>query len=413
VICLLALCLRIGLTAHFVGLSTPPDAAAHPDQVDYERLTERLTAGLGYTREDGTPTAFRAPGTALTLAPAYLVAGPDRAAGRIWFALLSAATCGLSGLLAARAFGPRAGLATATLLALHPGHAYYSLHFLSETPFAFWLTLAALLMDVHLRGTGSRIAATASGLALGLAVLTRPQALLILPLAVPLGLWYRGRLSPPRRTGLALAGLGVLLVVGGWVGRNQVQLGHPVLSTVGGCTFWGAHNERIATEPAHAGSWVEVTALGASPALFEGPEVEVDRRCWEQGREYLSQDPGQLPRLLAWKLVRLVEPFPFSSNPLLDLAVGAAWLVHLPLLLLGLTLLRRRDGLLFWTVVLPLLALLLTTLIFYGSARFRQGHAGLLIVPVGLAATVLVERLRGRRDARPPRLESELQPPAP
>ena len=392
-----AFSLRVALADRFVGLDSPPDAGAHYDQVDYEALADHLAAGRGYIREDGRPTAFRSPGTALTLAPVYVAAGRERWLGRLWFSLLSAATCALAGLLTARALGHWPGVLAATFLALHPGHAYYALHFLSETPFAFWLTLAALLADHGLRGEGSRRAAGLAGLALGLAVLTRPQALLVLPLAgiVPL-------LAPAatrrRRVPLALLVLGTVLPLGLWVARNQVQLGHAVVSTVGGCTFWGAHNEVVVADPGRIGDWIEVTSLPAWEQVRGDDEVEVDRRCWEQGKAFVRDQPGLLPRLVGWKLVRLFDPLPFPTNPLLNAAIGLTWLVQAPLLLIGLVFLRRRDRLLFALVVLPLLSLLATTVLFYGSARFRQGYVGLLVVPAAAGAAALVERIRGRRE---------------
>ena len=62
-IAVLALCVRLWVAAEFQGLSSPPDAGANPDQVDYEALGWRLASGAGFSRADGSPTAFRPPGT--------------------------------------------------------------------------------------------------------------------------------------------------------------------------------------------------------------------------------------------------------------------------------------------------------------------------------------------------------------
>src|SRR5690606_5429465 len=91
--------------------------------------------------------------------------------------------------------------------------------------------------------------AGAAGVALGVAALTRPQALLVLPpawlLAVAAGSAERRR-SVPRLLVLSVA---FALVVGVWVGRNAATMGKSTLSSVGGCTFWGAHNELVLADP--------------------------------------------------------------------------------------------------------------------------------------------------------------------
>ena len=74
-IVLVAFGLRLGVAARFQGLSSPPDFDANPDQVDYENLGWRLCEGRGFSRADGTPTAFRPPGTPFLIAAVYEVCG--------------------------------------------------------------------------------------------------------------------------------------------------------------------------------------------------------------------------------------------------------------------------------------------------------------------------------------------------
>lgn len=396
-ILVLAMAVRVALTARYVGFSAPPDAGAQPDQLDYEHYAASLAAGRGYAGADGRPTAFRPPGTSLTLLPAYWAFGRDWTAGRVWFCLLSAATCVLAGLLAASAFGPRIGSLAGLWLALYPPHAYFAMHFLSEGPFLFWLTLAAFLALAGWRRGLWWPWTLAAGLALGMAALTRPQALLVLPLAA-LAALLAGRGG--RRAALlrvSVLGLAFALVLGAWVGRNALVMGKATLSTVGGCTFWGAHNERVLDDPHRIGSWIEVTRLVSPEQPLRGDEFEQDRLSWEYGLAFVRERRDQLPRLLYWKVRRLLAAFAYPANPLVNWAFALAWLATAPLALAGLVLAWRRDRLAALVLLLPLLATLATSLVFYGNVRFRQSVATMYVVPAALALGALLERRPRRR----------------
>ncbi len=393
----LAFALRVVLTVRFVGLGAPPDAGAQPDQLDYEQYAASLAAGLGYADAQGHPTAFRPPGTSLTLLPAYLAFGRDWRAGRLWFCFLSALTCALAALLAREAFGTRIGLLAGLWMALMPAHAYFGMHFLSEGPFLFWLSLAGLLTYRAWRTETPLALALGAGLALGLAALTRPQALLVLPpawlLLALVGADARRR-ALPRLLALSVA---FALVLGAWVGRNAAVMGKPTLSTVGGCTFWGAHNERILADPHRIGSWIEVTRLVSPEQPLTGDEFEQDRLSWQYGLEFVRAHPEELPRLAYWKLRRLFAAFAYPANPLVDWAFALSWIVTAPFALVGWVLCWRRDRVLAWILVLPLVATVATALVFYGNVRFRQSVATFYVIPAALALGTLLERGRAER----------------
>ncbi len=145
---LIALTARLGLTHRFVGLDAPPDAHANSDQLDYEVLAYHLVTGEGYAIHPGQPTASRTPGTSFTLAPVYAAFGRSFTAGRVWFCVLSALTCVLAVWLGTAGFNRAVGLSAGLGLALYPGHAYNAMHFVSETPFGFWMMLALVATAV-------------------------------------------------------------------------------------------------------------------------------------------------------------------------------------------------------------------------------------------------------------------------
>ncbi|MCB0360600.1 MAG: hypothetical protein KDD44_13225, partial [Bdellovibrionales bacterium] len=86
---LIALILNLALA----GLSSPPpDEGETADATMYVRYAEQLATGEGYHWE-GTPTAFRMPGTSLILAPVFAWFGVgNHVAGRLTFCLFAGAT---------------------------------------------------------------------------------------------------------------------------------------------------------------------------------------------------------------------------------------------------------------------------------------------------------------------------------
>lgn len=402
-IAVVAFALRVAVAAKFQGLSAPPDAESNPDQLDYELFAWRVANGEGYTLPDGTPTARRPPGTSMTLLPVYALFGRDWAAARLWFAALSAASCLLAGLLAGQLFGGAAALLAALAVAFLPGHFYYSMHFLSEVPYGFWIALTCWLGVRLLRrvddGVRWRGAALLTGLCFGAALLTRPQVAFAGVLVAAGAL-----LSPAARRGarlhaVALVGVASALLLVPWVVRNQQALGKATLSTIGGFTFWGANNAVLAADPELIGSWMPIDSLIDADHPLDGNELENDAACWRYGFEFLQSDRADLPRLLAMKVVRHYSAFRTTSNRAVYWSFAASWLVVGPLALLGalLCLVRRRAAT--WIVLAPVLSTLLTALIFYGSIRFRDADAALYVVP---AAALLSGWLPARwRDDHP------------
>jgi hypothetical protein len=136
--------------------------------------------------------------------------------------VLGAATAGLVYGVGRLTFGRGVGVLSGLAAALSGGLLIYEHYILTEGLFTFLLTLGIFLFLVGLRGHGEWY--VAGGLALGLATLTRPHAIVLLllgPLVV--GLCER-RWRPAVRAG-ALAGAAAALVIVPWTVRNGVVHG--------------------------------------------------------------------------------------------------------------------------------------------------------------------------------------------
>ncbi len=405
-----ALLVRVGMAARFVGLDSPPDFDANPDQLDYEWGAYQLVSGNGLVTESGQPTATRTPGTALSLAPAYLVVGRSFTAGRIWFCTLSAATCLVVAWIAWQVAGRGAALLAAVILAVYPGHAYYAMHFVSEVPYGLFLPLAVAL-TIHQYRHGGRWIAILAGACWTMAIYSRPQLLLLVPLsllgillALPVLLRYRAALCQQwlpilRLWAVQVAVVAVLLTP--WFVRNAIVVGKPVMSTIAGQGMWGSHNPLTFADPTYRGDWVRMSDLEAQFGALPEGEVARDAEASRRGRAAALSHWDQMPTLVMYKLGRFLSPFLATTNATVRIAFAAAWLAIAPLVVVGAWQGWRTSRAATIVLLAPMLATLVTVILFYGSIRFRDSIAPLLVTlaAVGLMSLARLAKSRLARSA--------------
>ncbi|MFN3167342.1 MAG: ArnT family glycosyltransferase [Phycisphaeraceae bacterium] len=394
--------LRLGMTCAFVGLSAPPDVGASPDQGEYDAVLQQLIAGNGYAKHDGQPTARRAPGTVFTVLPVYAATGGSYAATRLLIIALSSVTCLLVGLTVARLFNPRAGLIAAGVLAVIPGHTYYAMHLLSEAPFGFWLALAVYLTVLAMqRPKRWTLAYAIAGLCWGMAVLTKPQFVLLAPLVVVASCAYalRQRAWRPALAGAVCVSAAASLVMP-WYARNAIVLDAPGLSTIGGYSLWAGNNELTLSDPDWRGKAIPTSRVEAALGvkLPEG-EAASDAQAKAYATAFMRQHRADMPRLTVWKLYRLVTPFQSTENRAVYWAQALSWIVVAPLLAAGIVIgLRRRPvQSLLW--IGPMLVTLGVTLVFFAIVRYRDALMPAMVPFVALAIDSIWRTLTGvRRD---------------
>jgi len=392
-----AFALRVGLTARFQGLTSPPKTDANSDQYDYEIMAYHLSTGEGYCIEPGRPSASRPPGTSFTLLPIYCVFGRSFLAGRLWICFLSASTCVATGWLAALSFGKRFAVPATLCLTFYPGHFYYVMHYLSETPAALYLTLATGFSVQSLR-EGRILHHVLAAFFWGAASLTRPNLILAAPL-VPLAALAFFRTSWRRDVGnLFLQGAVVVAVVGPWVARNAIVMGKPTLCTVvGGLTFWGAHNEKVFTDPNLRGSWTRTSDLVDADHPLPADELGKDAVSWKYGLEFIRSHEADVPALVGWKLYRLIGAPVEAENKAVYLAFLGSWCLIAPFAGYGFILSWRRCMPGAVGLLIPVLVTIATAVIFYGSERFRDGIAPVLAVYASLGTVGLLVPYQQKR----------------
>lgn len=398
VITLLAWALRVFVIRKYVGLSANLDPADGLDELDYEQFAWSMSQGQGYVLVDGIPSARRAPGTSLMILPVYWLLGRDLVAARLWFGWLSALNCAAAAWVMRPRCGLAAALLTACAVAVNPGLFYYSVHLWSEAPFCLAATLAVgcLLRAVERH---SKVWSLGAGVCWAAALLLRPQLLFLAP-CVPLAVfWMRPEQRQAWVKELLRETFVIVLLVSPWLVRNALVIGKPTLSTlVGGHTFWGAHNGATFYQDRYRGSWKPYFEDPGITFPLSGTELEQDRQAWKNGWHCVGLYQNDLPRLLLWKVYRLITPFEETANQRVYWAFATSWIVSIPFVIIGLARLRRLDPALFAWILLNLAAVLLGTVVFYGAARFRHAVEPFLMMAVGLGAEFVWWRLVGQSD---------------
>ena len=360
-----------------------PPVSDSGDDFEFNQLALHVSQGVGYRLTPEEPlTSFRAPGFPLFLALLYAVLGENYAAAHLAFCLLGAAACVLTFFLAREVLTERGAWVAALLLTFYLPHAYLPVEFLSENLYVPCLALG-LWLFLRAARTDSWWALVLAGLVFGWAALTRPTALATLVILC-LVLLFQPRRAPRRRlAAAALLAAPFACVLLPWTVRNYEVHGRFVLiATNGGSTFYGANNDRVATEPQSLGYWVATTELPHRDLIEAQPtEVTHEQMEWKLGMDWVKANPGRAALQELFKLGRLwwlpdygagLRRLRITSyTPYFILFVIGAWRC-----VRG----RAPWAWPWWAFHGTVLSVVLTTLVFFGEPRFRDAVAPVLMV---------------------------------
>jgi hypothetical protein len=301
------------------GLTYWVDKPLTHDEREYLALAESLVEGRGFTYppgyDSGTAQRFgRAPLYSMFLAGIGATApehGSVPTRVKIVQAFLGAALVCIIGIVAMRAWDPRAGVMAAVIAALYPPLIWYPAYVLSETLFSLIAFTSVFVLQVAVARSdrtnssrpGSPLALLAGGLT-GLGVLTRPAMLLFVPLAA---LWLIKR----RRIVLALAmTAGVVAVVGPWTARNYRAYGRFVLvASEGGVTFWtGNHPLARGEGDLAANPPLKRAELEFRQRHADLSAEELESVYYQDALKYIKENPGRWLVLLAKKAFYTIVP---------------------------------------------------------------------------------------------------------
>lgn len=392
---LVALAMRAGWGAYRLAGSADPNAREFPDEVQYWRMAESLSAGEGLRDEFGF-TATRMP-----LYPGWLSLFVSMPHGVVcakvaqWL-IGSLAAVFVAGMATRLLNDRRVGLLAGLLVALDPFFVFFSSLLLTETFFitllAAWWWIAAPVATGRPVSIGRWLAMGALG---AVCVYARESALGLILLAIALCVLLRGfERRTIRGAAVAVALIVIFLLPWGW--RNQRALGDWVwLTTRGGVSLYDG------VRPGATGA-SDLADIQQMPAVRGVGELEWHRYFLAESFRAIRENPRRIMALAPKKLARMWNPFPnvdaYQSGRVR--AVSAGW--SLPIFvfaLAGIVLVSRRSkGAMggFQTVAFLLLpAIYLTVLhsLFVGSVRYRLGAMPMLEILAASAIMVLVDRL--------------------
>lgn len=209
-IALLALCFFVGV-AYSIAL---PTHSRYPDEGEYLALSGNLLHGPGYSMDGVHLTAMRPPGYPLFLALIQAVGGGMVAMRIVQYAVFIA-TLLLVVLLFPKEHRFGAILVVTVVTMLYPVLFYTSATLYPQTLSAFLFVLGLVLV---LREPGAILVDLAAGAVFGALLLAVPTFALTLPILIIAAWWWKML----RWHGVIPIALGVILVVGLWIARNEI-----------------------------------------------------------------------------------------------------------------------------------------------------------------------------------------------
>lgn len=363
--------------------------------------------------------------------------------------LISCLSIVFGGLLGREVAGERAGWIAAAFVAFSPFVWVNDALVMSEG-----LTIATVLLIAWLAVRFSREptwrTTIALGIACGLAVLSRAETAMLVPLLViPLGLMLKGLSWRDRLLRVIAAGAISVLVTAPWVVRNLTAFNNRVTLSTGlgitlantncddtyygpGLGFWSFRcigpvpwnldrDELAALDDDTLAAWVDwsrtevapgagreqwIDALLARRATVDQSDDEIFLRG--KGMAYLRDNQRRLPVVAlarvgrTWNLFRPLQNTRFDvgeGRPLWVNRLGLA--VFFPLIGLavaGWVVLRRR-GVTVLPFVVPLVVVTFATVTTFGQARYRTTAEGVLAVAAAVAVDAWWRRRQGAQPA--------------
>ena len=307
-------------------------------------------------------------------------------------------TTGVAGRAVA---GGRVGIIAASIAAVYPNYWLNDVSGFGET--LLLLEVALVVLVAYRLWQGPRLwRAVLLGSLCGLAALTRAEQIILAALVmIPVAM----RASANGRQRLAMVGVGLaatVITIGPWVGFNLSRFQRPeFLSTEMGVTLAVSNCPHTYSGPL-LGSWWQSCAKGLPQSQDESQK---DRQYLHRATKFISSHSGRVPVVVLARVGRqfgLFHPLGEIQLERRSYFFGALGLfVYYFLVVMsaaGITVLLRRR-----TLLVPMVGLfvevLLTSILFYGTTRFRVPLEVALVILSAVSLDVLAQRfvVRHRR----------------
>jgi len=356
----------------------------------------------------GSEPFFMGPLYSYLLAGLYALLGAEVVVARGFQMALGLGTVALTGIAGRRAFGSGAGLAAASLVALHGPLLFYEQIPLMTTALVFG---TALLLErtLAIRARPSMARVASAGIVLGALVALRGTAILFLPAMVLVT-----GIAPWRGRNAVLALASAAVVVAPFTIHN-LRAGSPALTTtsLGWNLFIGNHAGATGMF-AYPNGWraeSDVTGRGfASEQAGRALDADETHRYWlGRALDDVRNAPARWMGLELRKLGLVLQAAEIPQNesvrffqlqvPVARVAVSGWWLL-LPLFVAGVLVAGGRRGELLRIATFAVVPLV-TCVAFFVTARYRLPMVPVLAIGGGLALVRLVAAVRAPSGSRP------------
>lgn len=377
------------------------------------------------------PSAAHPPLYTMYLSVVSSFGGTSALAHRLASTVLGAGGVVLVGMAARRIAGPRAMLLAAGLAAVYPMLWINDGMLISESLYVP-IVAAVLLFAYRLWDTRSGLDAALLGGIIGLGALTRPEAVLLVPLiGVPFLFARRGGTIGRRVLTVLLIGVTCLVVILPWWVRNLTTFREPVFLATGHGTVLESANCPEAYSGQYLGYWhINCVVRGRAPAnakqramkqskdypgiayiLYQLPRDESveDVRARRLAFDYISDHPERAVVVAAARVGRVLGVYRVRQQMDLDTfferrgtwptRLGTAmWYGLVGLSVVALVAMRRRGR-----PISPPLAIFVgvvfTTAIAIGITRYRIALDVTVTVLAGVGIDALWQAVSARRTA--------------
>jgi 4-amino-4-deoxy-L-arabinose transferase-like glycosyltransferase len=392
------------------------------DEYYYSQGANAIAAGNGlrFSPFAGAAKAeqgLHPPLTSILLAPTAGVTGGDETSMRFTVALFGVGVVVLVGLIGRAVAGERAGLLAAGIAAIYPNLWVNDSILLAET-FATFFTALTILFTYQLLRRKQMRYAVAAGVACGLAMLSRSELALLVPLLVVPAVLLSSQPWRARAGLAAVACLAAAATVAPLVAYDLTRFDRPVFLSYGsGYVLQGANCDDTYSG-SHLGYW-------NGTCNFPKHETgDASARGAERQRvalRYMRDHIDELPLVVSARIGRLWGVFrpaqTARDNQLEGRPLWVSWaglVMFFPLVALaiwGVVLLRRRRVALI-PLLAPIVIATLTAAAFYGLTRFRVPAEVSLVVLAAVAVDAWLARGESR-DGDAPAPAARVEAPTP
>lgn len=434
--------LLIGLAALVVRvlviLLVDPHVPEVGDASAYHLLANNLADGRGYIRPFDlakfgrvVPTAEYPPMFPYFLSLFARLGARSVEAQRLVMGVVGSGTVVLIALIGRRVGGTAVGIVAGVLAAVYPMLFLAEATLMSESLFVF-LVAAALLLAYAAADRPDLFRFVALGAVLGLATVTRAEAMVLAVfLVVPL-VWRLRDSSVGRRIAMGALVLAVAaIVVVPWSVRNArtfnefVPVSNSLVQIVDGANcrltysgpYLGSWRSTFGNADAHGTECFE-GFNGSKPGFDEAKAADVSRR---DGIHYIRSHASELPKVAAARFLRTFGLFRPAQQTQLEALEGrplgweragtAMYYVLALLAIAGLVLLARRRASV-WPLAAALLTVAVSTILTYGTQRFRITAEPAILVLAATTIVTLARRIANGPQAGPRRTASAAESPA-